>query len=126
MIKTFTVPEALESLGITEWTLSSLPTSEEEFLTHFSKVVDVDKNNHAIFSKDPQTFGVTWNQIQDEIQRLQTEYNNTSYQRSRKSEYPSIQDQLDKLYHDIKTGNLETGSWITSIEEVKIKYPKPE
>lgn len=125
MTKVFTVPEALESLGITEWTLSSLPTNEEEFLTHFSKVVDVDKNNHAIFSKDPQTFGVTWDQIQTEIKRLQAEYNNTAYQRNRESQYPSITDQLDMIWHAINTNSLDkTSSFYTRLKEIKDKYPK--
>ena len=35
-------------------------------------------------------------------------------------------DQLDMLYHDIKNGNLENGSWIQAIDEVKNKYPKPD
>ena len=39
--------------------------------------------------------------------------------------YPSIEQQLDMLYHDIKNGNLENGDWIKSIESVKAKYPKP-
>jgi hypothetical protein len=124
MTKIFYVTDALDSLGIKEWSLSGLPTNEEEFLTYFSKVVDVDENNHAIFSKDPKDFGINWNEIQLEIQRLQAEYDNKTYQRNRKTEYPSIQEQLDKLYHDIKAGNLESGSWITAIEAVKNKYPK--
>ena len=40
--------------------------------------------------------------------------------------YPSIAHQLDLLYHDIKAGNLETGSWIAAIEAVKQQFPKPE
>lgn len=40
--------------------------------------------------------------------------------------YPSIAHQLDLLYHDIKTGNLENGSWIAAIEAVKTQFPKPE
>ena len=35
-------------------------------------------------------------------------------------------DQLDMLYHDIKNGNLENGSWIQAIDEVKNRYPKPD
>ena len=31
---------------------------------------------------------------------LQTEYDNNKYQRDRAAEYPSIVDQLDKIYHD--------------------------
>ena len=30
------------------------------------------------------------------------------------------------LYHDIKNGNVENGSWIQAIDSVKEKYPKPD
>lgn len=62
-------------------------------------------------------------EIQDEIDRLQAEYDAKQYQRDRV--YPSIGDQLDMLYHDIKAGTLETGDWITAIEQVKTDNPKP-
>ena len=39
--------------------------------------------------------------------------------------YPAIEQQLDLLYHDIKNGNLANGSWISTIESVKTKFPKP-
>ena len=29
------------------------------------------------------------------------------------------------LYHDIKNGQLENGTWIKTIDNVKDKYPKP-
>jgi hypothetical protein len=126
MIRIFNVPDALDSLGIKEWSLSGLPTNEQEFLEHFSKVISVDQNNHAVFSNDPTTFGVTWDQIHTEIQRLQTDYDNKTYQRQRSAEYPKIVDQLDLLYHDIKAGKLESGNWIAVIESVKHQFPKPE
>ena len=92
---------------------------------YFSKVVDVDQNNHAVFSKDPQTFGVTWNQIQTEIQRLQTEYSNTSYQRTRATQYPKIVDQLDMLWHAIDSGSLDKDSdFYKSLKAVKDANPK--
>jgi hypothetical protein len=118
MIRIFNAPDALDSLGIKEWSLSGIPTNEEEFLTHFSKVVSVDSNNHAVFSNDPQTFGVTWNQIQTEMQRLQEDYDNKNYQRLRAAEYPSFADQFDTLYH----GGYD--AWKESISVVKTKYPK--
>lgn len=40
--------------------------------------------------------------------------------------YPSIEHQLDLLYHDIKAGNLESGNWIAAIETVKQQFPKPQ
>ncbi len=36
-----------------------------------------------------------------------------------------LKDQLDMLYHDIKSGNLNNGKWITAIDAVKEKFPKP-
>jgi hypothetical protein len=61
----------------------------------------------------------TEEEVQAEIERLQLEYQNNQYQRDRASEYPSIQDQLDALYHQGYDG------WKASIDEVKNKYPKP-
>jgi hypothetical protein len=48
------------------------------------------------------------------------------YKDLRKDEYPSIGEQLDMLYHDIKNENLIGGSWINAIETVKQSFPKPE
>jgi hypothetical protein len=43
--------------------------------------------------------------------------------------YPSISDQLDKLYHDVDDGKFgsdaKTGTWYTAIKAVKDKYTKP-
>jgi len=58
-------------------------------------------------------------EIDAEILRLQTEYDSIEYQRKRKAEYPSFADQFDLLYH----GGYD--AWKASIEEIKIKYPKP-
>jgi hypothetical protein len=61
----------------------------------------------------------TEEELQAEIERLQAEYENNQYQRDRASAYPSIQDQLDVLYHQGYDG------WKARIDEVKNKYPKP-
>ena len=40
--------------------------------------------------------------------------------------YPSIPDQLDKLYHDIDDGKLDkTGTWYAAIKATKDKFTKP-
>ena len=44
---------------------------------------------------------------------------NDSYKSQRKAEYPSIEDQLDTIYHSGVTG------WKTVIKTIKDKYPKP-
>jgi hypothetical protein len=56
----------------------------------------------------------------EEAARLQQVYENNQYQRDRAASYPSIEDQLDTLYHQGYDG------WKASISEVKTKYPKPE
>ena len=61
----------------------------------------------------------TEEEVNQEIERLQQVYNNNQYQRDRKAEYPSIEEQLDTLYHQGYDG------WKVSIDEVKNKYPKP-
>jgi len=61
----------------------------------------------------------TEEEVNQEIERLQQEYNNNQYQRDRAKEYPSIEDQLDTLYHQGYDG------WKTMVDEVKNKYPKP-
>lgn len=61
----------------------------------------------------------TKEEIQAEGERLQAEYEYNQYQRDRAVAYPSIQDQLDTLYHQGYDG------WKAVIDEVKNKYPKP-
>jgi hypothetical protein len=57
--------------------------------------------------------------INQEIQRLLEEYEYNQYQRDRKNEYPSIEDQLDLLYHQGYEG------WKQEIDRVKEMHPKP-
>ena len=56
--------------------------------------------------------------IEVKITELQTAYNNKKYQRDRKLEYPSIADQLDKIYHS------GIDEWKKVIKTTKDKYPK--
>ena len=60
----------------------------------------------------------TETEIQAEIIRLQAAYDAKEYQRKRAVEYPSIEDQLDTLYH----GGVD--AWKAQIQAVKDKYPK--
>jgi len=68
----------------------------------------------------------TWNELQEELIRQYEIYEYFEYERKRDKEYPDIKDQLDMLYHDIESGNLNDGLWISTIKEVKNKNPKPE
>ena len=44
---------------------------------------------------------------------------NDSYKSKRRAEYPSIEEQLDTIYHSGVAG------WKTAIKTIKDKYPKP-
>ena len=57
-------------------------------------------------------------EIDAEFKRLQAEYDANQYQRSRASEYPSIADQLDEIYHN------GINAWKAVIKKTKDKYPK--
>ena len=67
---------------------------------------------------NPSVAPVTESQIATEIARLQAEYNAKEYQRKRAFEYPSIADQLDKIFHN------GIDEWKETIQAVKDKYPK--
>ena len=63
---------------------------------------------------------------QDEINRLQAEYDANQYARDRAVAYPALAEQFDKLYHDINNGTLdETGEFFTALKTVKDDNPKP-
>ena len=115
--------QALEKLGIRDWSLHGEPNNEAEFLQYFYKHVGIDPSNgHAVTSNNPSDFGVTWDQIETTKQQLEAEYIASEYQRLRKPEYPPIGDQLDALW---KGGTAAT-DMLAKVQAVKAKYPKPE
>ena len=67
---------------------------------------------------DGNPTNITTTQIETKLAELMTTYNNIKYQRDRESEYPSIVDQLDELYHNGIDG------WKAKIKTIKDKYPK--
>ena len=62
-----------------------------------------------------------------ELTTYEAEYNaykaSILYIEQRKSEYPSIEDQLDMQYHDSING---TTTWKDTITKIKTDNPKPE
>ena len=57
-------------------------------------------------------------EIDAEVIRLQAAYDAKAYARSRATEYPSIADQLDDIYHN------GIDAWKATIKTTKDKYPK--
>lgn len=80
----------------------------------------LDGDNYSGFrwSDDNVLPKPTEEELINECKRLQDEYNAKEYQRLRKSAYPSIEYQLDLLYH----GGYDT--WKAAILEIKNRYPK--
>jgi hypothetical protein len=72
----------------------------------------------GIIWHDGNPNNITNDQITAKQAELKTIYDSLQYQRDRKLEYPSIEDQLDDLYHNGIDG------WKTTIKAVKDKYPK--
>ena len=68
----------------------------------------------------PDSAPVTLEQIQAEQQRLQQAYNWDEYKRNRAREYPTIQEQLDALYH----AGAFPPAMAARIRAVKEKYPR--
>ena len=63
----------------------------------------------------------TEKQCTDGLTALQAAWDleNDSYKSQRKAEYPSIEDQLDDIYHN------GIDAWKATIKTIKDKYPKP-
>ena len=58
--------------------------------------------------------------VQNEIDRLQSEYDAQDYARKRKAEYPKIQDLVVALYDTEDKAAIDAKR-----SEIKLKYPKP-
>ena len=92
------------------------PTNETEFNSRVSIQTGKD-NSLVVFGEINGT--VVWEDISNEIDRLQAEYDAQEYARDRITAYPSTGDQLDYIYHN------GVAKWKTDmIDPVKTKYPK--
>jgi len=65
---------------------------------------------------DSKNLPVTWQDILDHYEGVQID----TYRENRRSEYPSLEEQLDYIYHN------GIDAWKTNIiDPIKEKYPKP-
>ena len=71
------------------------------------------------FDKDGKSITLVQSDIDAARTTLDAEAAAIAYQGQRKAEYPSIEDQLDTIYHSGVAG------WKTTIKAIKDKYPKP-
>ena len=63
------IGEAVTALGIENFVLDGEPTNETEFNSSFKKIVGV-KNDEAVMSSNPGSFGVTWDQVKTKYDKL--------------------------------------------------------
>ena len=60
-----------------------------------------------------------------EMEQIEADLIATKHEQPRKKEYPAIEEQLDKLFHDIENGTLDkNGGFYKSLKQVKDNFPK--
>ena len=79
----------------------------------------VDDFTGGAFKEDGTPITLVQSEIDAARAALDSEAAALAYQGQRKAEYPSIEDQLDTIYHSGVAG------WKTTIKAIKDKYPKP-
>ncbi len=90
-----------------------------------SAILAIDANavccvkNEDIDNIEWTTTPIAKSTIQSKVTELKNAYDSLDYARKRKAEYPSIEEQLDKIYND------GIDSWKSQIKTIKDKYPKP-
>ncbi len=83
--------------------------------------VSVNAEDYDQITWHGDTAVISKSDIQAKQAELKKLHDDAKYQRDRKAEYPSIEDQLDKIFHD------GVDKWKSEmILPVKQKYPKPE
>tara|TARA_R100000353_G_scaffold89695_2_gene66334 strand:+ start:544 stop:837 length:294 start_codon:yes stop_codon:yes gene_type:complete len=91
---------------------------EAIYKAYAGTVVSIDDSTGA-FDKDGKSVTLEQSKVDAARATIDAELAATKYQRDRAAEYPSIEDQLDTIYHSGVAG------WKTKIKAIKDKYPKP-
>jgi hypothetical protein len=80
-------------------------------------VVTIDDSKGA-FDKDGKSVTLDTDKVTAARKAINDAYAAKKYQRDRAAEYPTWQDQLDKIYHS------GIDAWKADIKAIKDKYPK--
>ena len=91
---------------------------EAIYKAYAGTVVMIDDSTGA-FDEDGKPVTLEQSKIDAARATLNAEYAALEYSRNRAAEYPSIEDQLDDIYHNGIDG------WKATIKTTKDKYPKP-
>ena len=76
-------------------------------------------SDKGAFKSDGTQITVVQSEVDTARATLNVEYAALEYSRNRAAEYPSIEDQLDNIYHN------GIDAWKATIKTTKDKYPKP-
>jgi hypothetical protein len=101
--RTFDIPDALRSL-------------QPHAVWH-----SPDGTWESLVWESPDIQKPTLKEVQNEVKRLQKEWDKTEYRRWRAVSYPLLEEQLDALYH----AGVFPPEMAAKIAAVKAKYPKP-
>ena len=82
---------------------------------------NVVKIGDGCFDADGNPVAITQSLVDEEVARLQAEYDSKAYARARAEAYAPIADQLDMQYWDSVNGSR---TWLDHIEAVKEAHPK--
>jgi len=63
-------------------------------------------------------------ELDQALEEVHAEWNDTEYQRLRKNEYPPLEILADALYWQANGDNTKMTAYLTAVAEVKSKYPK--
>tara|TARA_Y100000994_G_scaffold14409_1_gene11178 strand:- start:232 stop:522 length:291 start_codon:yes stop_codon:yes gene_type:complete len=91
---------------------------EAIYSAYSGTVVTIDDSAGA-FDKDGKSVTLDDTKVTAARKAIDDAYAAVEYQRQRKAEYPSWEDQLDKIYHS------GIDAWKADIKVIKDKYPKP-
>jgi len=84
----------------------------------YPDAITIDDGTGA-FKADGSQITLVQSDIDAARNTLNAEYAALEYSRNRAAEYPSIEDQLDDIYHN------GIDAWKATIKTTKDKYPKP-
>ena len=91
----------------------------EAIYSAYSGTVVMIDDSRGAFDKDGNEVTLDSAKVTAARKAIDDAYAATQYQRDRAEEYPSWQDQLDKIYHS------GIDAWKADIKAIKDKYPKP-
>ena len=89
-------------------------------------VVQIDGETDA-FDKDWNKVELDETKVEEEVKRLQAEYDAQAYSRNRQQNYPNEHDLLIALWEKVMEGRSESADALeVKRQEIKTANPKPE